>query len=126
MDSNGEARISSINAGGKVTGSLTISLTSFKSPDTAMIYCIKDIAVSRRRAAMLAVEREGCSHLISMTARGRLMLLASLPNVIDRNKDPNDDKQKYKVVFAVSEFSKYGDVLLGGFGWLKKISIKMN
>ena len=121
-DLDGQAIIASFSDTGKLCSRVAIDMTSSKSRDTAMMYCLQTVAINRRRAVMLAVEREGCCRLLSMTCRGRLYVILTLPCLVDKSnrKDTN------KVIFSVSNCSQKGDILVGGFGWLKMINIKTN
>ena len=75
----------------------------------------------------LAVEREGSCHLLSMTCRGQLYVTFKLPNLLDDFKSSSGDKEaKFKAIFCVSGCSKNGEILVGGYGWLKMIKVKIN
>ena len=121
-DLDGQAIIASFSDTGKLSSRVTIDMTSSKSRDTAMMYCLQTVVVDRRRALALAVEREGCSHLLSMTCRGRLYVVYTLPCLLNES----NKSDTYKMIFSVSICSQKGQILVGGFGWLKIIKIKIN
>ena len=97
-DLDGQAIIASFSDTGKLCSRVTIDMTSSKSRDTAMMYCLQTLAVDRGRAVALAVEREGCCRLLSMTCRGRLYVALTLPCLLD----DSNTKDTYKVILAVS------------------------
>ena len=121
-DLDGQAIIASFSDTGKLCSRVTIDMTSSKSRDTAMMYCLQTVAVDRGRAVALAVEREGYINLLSMTCRGRLYAVFALPCLID---DLNT-RDKYNVVFSVSHCSQKDKILVCRFGWMKMINIKIN
>ena len=121
-DLDGQAIIASFSGTGKLCSRVTIDMTSRISRDTAMMYCLQTVAVDRGRAVVLAVEREGCSHLLSMTCRGRLYVVFTLPCLIDDSNTYDSSN----VVFSVSNCLQNGEILVGGYGWLKMITIKIN
>ena len=120
-DLDGQAIIASFSDSGKLCSRATIDMTSSKSRDTAMMYSLQTVVVERRSAVMLAVEREGCCHLLSMTCRGRLYVVFTLPSLLNDTNPSNT----YKVVFLVTNFFQNGKTLLGGSLWLKMMSVKI-
>ena len=121
-DLDGQAIIASFSDTGKLCSRVTIDMTSSQSRDTAMMYCLQTVAVDRRRAVALAVEREGCSHLLSMTCRGRLYVVFTLPCLID----DSNKRDMHDVVYSVSSCSQKGEILVCGYGWMKMINTKIN
>ena len=93
-DLDGQAIIASFSDTGKLCSRVTIEMTSSKSRDTAMMYCLQTVVVDRGRAVALAVERKGCSHLLSMTCRGMLFVFLKLPCLLNGLKTSN----RYKVI----------------------------
>ena len=120
-DLDGQAIIASFSDTGKLSSRVAIDMTSRKSRDTAMMFCLKTVVVDRGRAVMLAVEREGCCRLLSMTCRGRLYVVFKLPCLLDVS-NTNDT---YKVIFSLSTCFQNGDILVGGYGCMKMIKIKI-
>ena len=121
-DLDGQAIILSFSGTGKLCSRVTIDMTSSKSRDMAMMYCLQTVVVERGRAVALAVEREGCSHLLSMTCRGLLYVVFTLPCLLD----DSNKSDRYKMIFSLSTCSQKGEILVCGYGWLKMIKIKIN
>ena len=123
VDLNGKAVISSINGSGKVCGRLKIKMTSFKSQPTAMMYSMKSAGESRGRSALLAVEREGCGHLISMDSRGPMIVVARIACLIVKHRTIVHGA--YDLIYAITGFSKNRDVVVGGLDDLKRSVLEL-
>ena len=120
-DLDGQAIIASFRDTGKFCSKVTINMTSSKSPEVAMMYCLQTVVVDSGRAVALAVERNGCSHLLSITCRGQLDVVFTLPCLLEEFNTSDG----YKVILSTSTCSQNGEILIGGFGWLKMIKIKI-
>ena len=121
-DLDGQAIIASFSKTGKLCSRMTIVMTSRISRYTGMMYCLQTVAVDRGRGVALAVEREGYSHLLSMTCRGQLYVVFRLPCLINNLKT----RKSYKVIFSATICALNSDILVCGPGWLKMINIKIN
>ena len=95
-DIEGHAIMASVNRQGKAKKPLKLKLTSngYVRKDGnkfAGIYSLHQVYVRGRRGIMLAIERDGCCHLISVTY-GRMSKLQSIASIV--NVDRNENKSE--------------------------------
>ena len=84
------------------------------------IFTLHQAYVRGGRGIILAIERDGCCHLIS-TANGRLSKLQSIDSIVPR---VIDDKCE-RVVLNVTATGNKGQFIVGGWRWTKLISVKL-
>ena len=122
---NDIAILASVGPRGHFRSSLELQLTRnrYKTASNPRIYCLRPAFERRGRAVTLAIERDGVCHLVGMTARGRLAMIMRLSNMADRGREyvmPN-----YEVVLCVSDAGVEGEFVLGGYCWMKKLTVKL-
>ena len=120
------AIMASVNNKGDIKSILKLRLTSngyvnYSGRMFAGIYSLQNVFVRGRRGIMLAIERDGCCHLISV-AYGRLSMLQSIASIV------NADVTKYyqeRVVTSVTATGRKGEFIACGFNWTKLIVVKL-
>ena len=121
-DFYGQAIMASISNEGKIRSTMKLKLTS--SGYRVMysdIYSIKKASVRGMRGIMIAIEREGCCHLISIVY-GRMSVLQSIDLIV-----PDVFEYKYhRLVMNVTATGTKGKFIVGGFDWTKMITINLN
>ena len=127
-ETDGHAIMTSVNDKGDVRSTLTLKLTSngyvndegikFKF---ASIYSLHNVFTRGRRGIMLAIERDGCCHLISVVY-GRLSKLQSTNSIV--NVNVVEDK-RYRIVTSLTATGTKGEFIAGGIGWTKRIILKL-
>ena len=124
-DLDGMAIIAAITNKGNIISTLKLKLTSngFEHREGnkyAGIFVLRRAFVRGRRGIMLAIERDGCCHLISV-AYGRLSKLQSihsiLPSVVEYGSE--------RIVMSVTDTHTEGEFMVGGRRWTKWISLKL-
>ena len=122
-DIDGQAIMASISRHGVVISTLRFKLTSngYKIDMFAGIYSLHQAYTRGRRGIMLAIERDGCCHLISV-ANGRMSKLQSIASIV--NVDRNENKSEW-IVTSVTATGSEGEFIVGGYGWTKRISLKL-
>ena len=126
LEHNGHAIMASISRQGDITSTLKLKLTSNgyvnkRGNMFAGIYSLHNVFTRGRRGIMLAIERDGCCHLISVHY-GRLSKLQSIASIV--NVDAND-RERDRVVTSLSTTKTEGEFIAGGENWTKKISLKL-
>ena len=122
----GHAIMASVNRQGKAKKPLKLKLTSngYVRKDGnkfAGIYSLHQVYVRGRRGIMLTIERDGGCHLISVTY-GRLSKLQSVDSIV--NVDRNENKSEW-IVTSVTATGSESEFIVGGYGWTKRISLKL-
>ena len=138
LKTDGHAIMASVNDKGDIRSTLTLKLTSngyvnkFTDPfgdksieyedlEFAGIYSLHNVYVRGRRGIMLAIERDGCCHLISVMygIMSKLQSIASIVNVdvVDNERD--------RIVTSVTDTATDGEFIAGGWNWSKLIRIKL-
>ena len=126
LELDGQAIMASISKQGDVRSTFKLKLTSngyknSKGIKFAGIYSIHDAFVRGRRGIMLAIERDGCCHLISVMY-GSMSKLQSIASIV--LTDLIDNKSQ-SIVMSVTATDTKGEFIAGGFYWTKKITIKL-
>ena len=127
LDIDGHAIMASVNSQGDIISTLTLKLTSNGYKDYkdsrmfAGIYSLHQAYVRGRRGIMLAIERDGCCHLISVAygIMSRLQSIASIVNVDVVGFEFD------RIVNCVTATGTKGEFIVGGFGWTRLISLKL-
>ena len=70
----------------------------------------------------MAIERDGCCHLISVMY-GMTSKLQSIDSIVP-SEVANDYKQ-YRIVMSVTATGTIGEFIAGGENWIKRISVKL-
>ena len=125
-DLDGYAIMASISKQGKARKPFKLKLTSngYENSDGrqfAGIYSLHQAYIRGRRGIILAIERDGCCHLISV-AYGRLSKIESIDSIV--NADVIEHMQ-HRVVKSVTGTGAKGVFIVGGHLWTKKITIKL-
>ena len=125
LDYDGLAIVSSISEKGDVKSTLKLKLTSngYQNRDGivrfAGIYALRKVYVTGMRGIMMAIERDGCCHLISVDY-GRLSVLQSIDSIV-----PSVVKyESFRLVTSVTATAKRGQFIFGGYNWTKLITVK--
>ena len=126
LDSDGRAIMASVNDKGDVRSTLALKLTSNgyvnnRGLKFAGIYSLHNVFTRGRRGIMLAIERDGCCHLISVVY-GRMSKLQSIASIANVNA-VNDERRR--IVDCVTATGTRGEFIAGGFGWARLISVKL-
>ena len=124
-DHEGQAIMASINKQGSIRSTLRFMLTSNgwvnKGRQFAGIYNIHQAYVRGRRGIILAIQRDGCCHLISVVY-GRMSKLQSIYSIV--NVDEVEDKS-LRIVASVVATDNKGEFIAGGVNWTKRICLKL-
>ena len=99
---------------GVFESSVMIKVTKSKKQGNDGICWIKSAGVTHGHAAFIAVERHRFVHLVDIDSHGKL-------SVTSRVEMP---KSTYPI-WCVSEYDIEGQFIVGGYQWIKKISVKM-
>ena len=115
----------SIYKKGIVKSTLRLKLTSngYKNSGGrvyAGIYSLQKVYVTGMRGIMMAIERGGCCHLISVDY-GRLSVLQSIDSIVPLCVVKY---KRYRIVMSVTATSKRGQFIFGGFKWTRMITEK--
>ena len=127
LEHDGHAIMASVSNKGNIRSTLKLKLTSngYNNLNNfrkfAGIYSIHQAYVRGRRGIILAIERDGCCHLISV-AYGCLSKLQSIESIV------NVDLVEYNgmhIVSSVTATGTKGEFIAGGVGWTKRIILKL-
>ena len=127
LDLDAQSIMACINRQGDIKSTLKLKLTSngYRNYRDGLIfagiYSLHQAYVSGRRGIMLAIERDGCCHLISVRY-GRLSKLQSIASIV------NVDAAKYenqRIVMSVTATGIEGEFIAGGWNWTRHISLKL-
>ena len=124
-DLDGQAIIASITNKGNIRSTLKLTLTSngFEHREGnkyAGIFVLRRAYVRGRRGIMLAIERDGCCHLISV-AYGRMSKLQSTDSIVSSVVEYGSERH----VMSVTDTHTEGEFMVGGRRWTKRISLKL-
>ena len=105
---------------------ISIRLTSNGEPGrgakkSPIMYSLVSLFDINCRSLILALERDGSWHMISMTSAGQLHVIQSYDTLV--TDDVTDDS--LKIVMCATRCSRPGVVAVGGCGWLKQISVRL-
>ena len=117
--------MASISKKGEVRSMLKLRLTSngYVNKDIrgyGGIYALLKVYVTGMRGIMMAIERDGCCHLISVYY-GRLSVLQSIDSIVPR--DVVEDERD-RIVHSVTATAKRGEFIFGGLKWTSVITVK--
>ena len=124
---DGHAIMASVNDNGDIRSTLAVKLTSngyvnYKDGrQFAGIYSLQKVNVRGRRGIMLAIERDGCCHLISVV-HGRMSKLQSVASIVNVDVIKHE---KDRIVTSVTATGTRGEFIAGGKGWTRLISLKL-
>ena len=90
----------------------------------AGIFTLNPVFVRGRRGIMLAIERDGCCHLISVHY-GRMSKLQSIASIVLITPFNMFDEGDNFIVISVVDTDTEGVFIAAGMGWTKKITIKL-
>ena len=127
LETDGHAIMASVSNKGNIRSTLTLKLTSNGYNHWrdiikfAGIYSLHNAFTRGRRGIMLAIERDGCCHLISVHY-GRLSKLQSIASIV--NVDVVSD-MVHRIVECVTATGTKGEFIAGGFGWTRRISLNL-
>ena len=124
-DLKDQASMASISKKGEVRSTLKLRLTSnghkgWGGLKYGGIYALRKVYVAGMRGIMMAIERDGCCHLISVDF-GRLSILQSIDSIVplDVVKDEIN-----RIVMSVTATAKRGQFIFGGYNWTRLITVK--
>ena len=129
IDCDGKAIIASISKQGKIKSTLKLKLTCNGYNNECMglkfggIFSLHQAYFRGMRGIILATERDGCCHLISV-AYGRMSKLQSIDSIVPVDVVECVDKRDF-VVLSVAATGTKGEFIAGGFGWNRRITIKL-
>ena len=125
LKTDGYAIMASVGNKGDIISTLTLKLTSngyeYRDTKFAGIFTLNPAFVTGRRGIMLAIERDGCCHLISV-AYGIMSKLQSIASIV--NVDVIKDESE-RIVTSVTATGIEGKFIAGGYGWNRLISLKL-
>ena len=124
---DGQAIMAIISKKGDVRFKLKLKMTSngYMREDGiiefAGVYSLNQVYARGRRGIMLAIERDGCCHLISV-AYGRMSKLQSIDSIV--NVDVNKYKD-HRIVTSVIYTGTKDEFIASGYRWSKRITLKL-
>lgn len=87
-----------------------------------MLYA--QVAYNRHdRCVMLAIEREGACHIVSMANHGGLCLMRSIASVFDSGFVT--EPQTERIVMSASCTDREGELIVAGWKFVRKICLKL-
>ena len=119
-DLDGQAIIASINDKTTFRRSLTINTQAFYRN----MHSLHTVIDRRSASVMLACERDGFSHLLSVDSRGVILLIQSLNTMIPATPEYSD-KKFYALIQSVCRCQRGGDIIVAGVKWMKLVSIRI-
>ena len=124
-DHKDKASMASISKKGDIRSTLKFKLTSngYKGNygrKYGGIYALQKVYAIGMRGIMMAIERDGCCHLISVDY-GRLTVLQSIDSIVPR--DVVEDEYE-RIVRSVTATAKRGQFMVGGLQWTRLITVK--
>ena len=123
-DIDGQAIVASVDYKMRFSSSIYVDLTSNGYEGKPHMHDIH-MAIERDRAAvLLACERDGCCHLISVSSRGVLVMLQRLATLI-LDSPVYRDRSCFSVIQSVCRGQKEGDFIVAGALWMKLVSIRI-
>ena len=119
-----DVTMATISKRGKVISRFKIKQTSngHKNRDCKKyggIYSLRKVYVTGMRGIMMAIERDGCCHLISVDY-GRLSVLQSIGSIVPSKVD----NKSQRIVMSVTATGTRGEFIVGGWGWTRLITVK--
>ena len=84
--------------------------------------CIKTVVDTRRCALMMAVEKFGRCHLISISRS----TMAVVQTIDDLSTEAGEFDDKYKALIHTVNYLRHtGELIVTGSGWIKKVAIRL-
>ena len=114
---DGHAIMASISKKGSIKSTQKIKLTSngykgISGSEYGGIYALRKVYASGMRGIMMAIERDGCCHLISVDF-GRLTVLQSIDSIVDIDMVLYESEN---IVHSVTAARTKGEFIVGGCG----------
>ena len=85
--------------------------------------CIKTVVDTRRGALMMAVERPGRCHLISIS-RSTMAVVHTIDDLSCKAGEFNDKENA--IIHSVNNCRRVGEMIITGMGWIKKVEIMLS
>jgi hypothetical protein len=125
-DNDDKAVMASISKKGEVRSIFKLKMTSngyikYDGSEFGGVYALHKVYAKGMRGIMLAIERGGSCHLISIDY-GRLSVLQSIDSIVPL--DVVDDIEDELYVASVTSTGKRGEFIVGGENWTKLITVK--
>ena len=89
----------------------------------ATMYSMKTVYATRHQAVVLALERDGCCHLVPVAMRGSKMLLMTVDGIVPSSADVSDLDRHH--IASVSNIDEKGVIIVGGKYWIKKLTFML-
>ena len=89
----------------------------------ATMYSMRTVYATRHQAVILALERDGCCHLVSVARRGSLTLLMTVDGIVPSSADASDLGRHH--IASVSNTDEKGVIIVGGKNWIKKLTFML-
>ena len=129
-DVDGYAVLASINNKAELESTIEIKLTALANGGLYLerqiliptMYAIKVVFHRRNRSVLLAVERDGCFHLVAQASKRPLLLLKSYGRVSSRCEDHPYDR----IICTATKTMLEGEFIISGTDYLKRIVFKLN
>ena len=127
-DNGDRTSIASISKKGKVISRLTIKLTlkgckNYFGREYGGIYALQKVYVRGTRGIMMAIESDGCCHLISVDY-GRLSILQSIDSIVPLDRDMAKHAYDH-IVKSVAATATRGEFIVCGWKWIRMITLKL-
>ena len=113
-----------LSRSGKAKHHIDIQATCHKNEPVISheyMYSLKVVYERSDRAVILAIERDGICHLISISQHGRFEYLQRLCDIV--NTDMTFSAARFSVITAAcSAEDKEGEIFIAGYRWIRKIN----
>ena len=122
---DGHAIMASISKKSSIKSTQKIKLTSngykgISGSEYGGIYALRKVYITGMRGIMIAIERDGCCHLMSVDF-GRLTVLQSIDSIVDVDMVLYESEN---IVHSVTAARTKGEFIVGGCGWTRVITVK--
>ena len=87
--------------------------------DNTSIYSLEFISSKAAYDVIVAIERGGCLHMISMSKNGSLSLQSSREKIASNHASPI-------VVYSVCKGYEIDELIVNGSRWMKKVKLSIN
>ena len=120
------ASIVSIDKSGRILSKIDIELTGngLKNgavTDPTFIDFIKSVIDRDNRSVMFVGERDGCWHLVSLSQRGKLILLQSNPTLAPKKIT----EKNQQILLSATKIANKSELIVSGYYWIKHISFRL-
>ena len=124
-DHQDQTSMASINKKGEVRWTLKLKMTSngYKNRDGREyggIYALRKVYATGMRGIIMAIEGDGCCHLIFVD-QSRLSILQSIDSIVPLDVVKGERK---RFVISVTATAKRGQFIFGGYNWTRLITVK--